>query len=211
MKRGGAWLLRDNWGERRPTQDEHGGKGGRFTWWTDCRAHGSGKKPKGSRWGCCRDLLPVDRLYSAETCPLPFSPASGVFSPHLGGTRKNQACQVQGSVQQFIMTAIKTVNSTQNQRGKRRAFLWQEWGEETDPTSFYHPKRSPLVSTLGAQPAETWCPNPGSWDPRARVWGSCGSHMGQDPVPGDHISALYLQCVLSPLRLPTSELQVLPD
>ena len=50
-------------------QHEHGGKGGRFTWWIDCRAHGSGKKPKGRRWRCCCYLLPVDRPSSAETRP----------------------------------------------------------------------------------------------------------------------------------------------
>ena len=35
-------------------------------------------------------------------------------------------------------------------------------------------------------------------------------HMGQDPVPRDHISALYLQFVLAPPKFPASELRVLP-
>ena len=113
----------------------------------------------------------------------------------------------------FIMTAIKTVNITEP-KGKKEGFPVTRVGRRNRPcTSFYHPRRSPLVSTLGAQPAETWCPNQGSWEPRGRAWGLCGSHpthVDQDPVPGDYISALYL-CVLSPLRLTTSELRVLPD
>ena len=73
--------------------------------------------------------------------------------------------------------------------------------------------RNPLVCTLGAQPAETPCPNQQSWDPRCRVWGLCGSHpihMGHESVPRDPISVLYLQYVLSPQRFPASELRVLP-
>ena len=45
-----------------------------------------------------------------QTCPLSPSPASGVFSQHLSETRKNQACQNQGSVFNIIKTAVKTVN-----------------------------------------------------------------------------------------------------
>ena len=109
------------------------------------------------------------------------------------------------------------------------------WGEETDParlSAIPGGYRNPLVFTLGAQAAETWCPNQWSWDPKWRVWGGgvtletvemcrpgTGSgdyvslnpiHMGQDPVPGDHISALYLQFVLAPQKFPASELRVLP-
>ena len=56
-------------------QQEHCWKGGRFTWWIDCRAQRSGKKPKGKRWHCCCDFLPVDHSYSAETRPGPCLPA----------------------------------------------------------------------------------------------------------------------------------------
>ena len=91
--------------------------------------------------------------------------------------------------------------------------------------------KNPLVSILGTQPAETWYPNQGSCDPRCRVWGGgvtletvevCPQVQGLgivrlSPHPrgsgscahGDHMSALYLQCVLSPQRFPASELRVL--
>ena len=137
-----------------------------------------------------------------------------MFSQHLSETRKNQACQNQGSVFNIIVTAVKTVNITWNQREKRRTSLGQVWGEETGPTSFCHPRRLEVPTCFHFRgPAETWCPNQGSWEPRGRAWGLRGSHpihVDQDPVPGDYISALYL-CVLSPLRLTTSELRVLPD
>ena len=111
------------------------------------------------------------------------SPASGVFSQPLSGTRKDQACQNQGSVFNIIMTGIKTVNITQNQREERRTSLGQVWGEETNPavlSDILGSYRNPLVSTLGAQAAETPCPTQGSW---AQVqdlgqWcclGECGS------------------------------------
>lgn len=82
-------------------------------------------------------------------------------------TRKNQACQNQGSVFNIIMTPVKTINITQNQRDKRRTSLGQCGGEETDPTSLCCPRgyRNPLVFTLGAQAAETWCPNHGQGTP----------------------------------------------
>ena len=89
------------------------------------------------------------------------------------------------------------------------------WGEETDPallSTVPGGYRNPLVSTLGVQPAETWCPNQRSCIPRCWVCGLCGSYsicLGQDPVPRDPISAVYLQRVLSPLRFPISELRVL--
>ena len=138
-----------------------------------------------------------------------------MFSQHLSGTRKDLACQNQGSVFNISMTAAETVIITQNQRVKRRTSLGQVWGEETDPTLSTMPRgyRNPLVFTLGAQAAETPCPKQGSWDPRCWVWGLYGSHplhKGQESLPGNPISALYLQCVLSPRSFPTSELRVLP-
>ena len=100
-------------------------------------------------------------------------------------------------------------------------------------TSFYHPRRLPQLTHfyLKDPTSGNWCPVQGSCHPRCRawggsvtletvdlcprcqVWGLCGSHpscMGQDPIPGDPTSALYLQCVLSPLRFPVSELRMLP-
>ena len=138
-----------------------------------------------------------------------------VFCQHLSATRKDRACKNQGSVFNIIMTALKTVIITQNEREKRRTSLGKLWGEKTDHTLLFYHHRSlqKLIHfTLGAQPAETWCPNRRSCNPRYRVWGLCGSHpihMGQDPVPGNPISVLHLQCVLSPRWVPTSELRVL--
>ena len=63
------------------------------------------------------------------------------------------------------------------------------WRGERPYTSFYHPRRSPLVSALGAQAAETWGPNQGSWDPRGRVWGLCGS------LPSTWVRILYLETI----------------
>ena len=180
----------------------------------------------GSRWGCCSSSRlspsrwPPSRwpslLSREQTGPSSPSPASGVFSQHLNGARKDLAHQNQGSVFNISMTAVETVIITQNQRVKRRTSLGQVWGEETDPTLLSTMLRgygNPLVFTLGAQAAETPCPKQGSWDPRCWVWGLCGSHplhKGQESLPGNPISALYPQCVLSPLRFPTSELRVLP-
>ena len=123
---------------------------------------------------------------------------------------------------------------TQNQREKRRTSLSQVWGEETDPillSTIPGDYRNPLVSSLRPQPAETWCPNQGSCDPRCRVWGGGVTLETVEVCPqvqalgtvwvsphprgsgscahGDHMSALYLQCVLSPQRFPASELRVL--
>ena len=106
-----------------------------------------------------------------------------MFSQHLSETRKNQACQNQGSVFNIIVTAVKTVNITWNQREKRRTSLRQVWGEETDPavlSDILGSYRNPLVSTFGAQAAETPCPTQGSWDQVQDLgrWchlGDCGS------------------------------------
>ena len=151
-----------------------------------------------------------------QTSPSSPSPASGVFSQHLSRTRKDRACQNQGSVFNIIKTAVKTGNITQNQREEMRTSLEQVWGEETDPTllsTIPGGYRNPLVFTLGAQAAETWGPNQGSCNPWCWDLGLCGSHpihKGQESLPGNPISALYLQCVLFSLRYPTSELGVLP-
>ena len=93
-----------------------------------------------------------------QTSPSSPSPASGVFSQHLSRTRKDRACQNQGSVFNIIKTAVKTGNITQNQREEMRTSLEQVWGEETDPTllsTIPGGYRNPLISTLGVQPAET--------------------------------------------------------
>ena len=100
-----------------------------------------------------------------------------MFSQHLSETRKNQACQNQGSVFNIIVTAVKTVNITWNQREKRRTSLGQVWGEETGPTSFCHPRRLEVPTCFHFRgPAETWwCPNQGSGDPKGRIWGGGGT------------------------------------
>ena len=121
-------------------QHEHGGKGGRFTWWTECRAHGSDKNPVGSRWGCCCVCLPVNRPSSAETRLALISQPTGVFSQHLSGTRKDQACWNHGTVLKIIMTAAKRVNTTQNQREKG-GLLWEKCGERNLTLHFYHSRR----------------------------------------------------------------------
>ena len=155
-----------------------------------------------------------------------------MFFQHPSGTRKDLVYQNQGSVFNIIMTVVKTVNFTQNQVEERTS-QGQVWGQETDPLLSTVPGdyRNPLVSTLGAQPAETWCPNQGLWDPpRCEVWGGgvtlesvevcpqvqvlrimwVSPTHGQESVPRNPISHFYLQCVLSPRRFPTSELRVLP-
>ena len=154
-------------------------------------------------------------LSREQICPSSPSPASGLFSQHLSETKKNQACQNQGSVFNIIMKAVKTVNITQNQREKRRT-SWDKCWERRPAlplSAIPGGYRNPLISTLGAQPAETWCRNQGLWDPQVQrlgiVWVSPHLH-GQESVPRNPISPFYLQCVLSPLRFPTSELSVLP-
>ena len=146
---------------------------------------------------------------------LSSSPESGVFLQHLCRTTKAQDCHHQGSVFNTMMTAVETVSITQSWREKRRASLGHVRGKETDLTRLStQPRgyRTSLVSTVGAQPAETWCPkqgsghpryrilevcHPGDWtcDPRCRVWGLCGSHCTHshlDPVCRDPMCALYL-------------------
>ena len=108
-----------------------------------------------------------------------------VFCQRLSGTRKDRACQNQGSVFNIIMTAVKTVIITQNQREERRTSVGQVWGEETNPiflSTITWGYRNPLISTLEAQPAETWGPNQGSLDARSWVWGG-GVTLESGSVP----------------------------
>ena len=141
-----------------------------------------------------------------------------MFSQHLSRTTKDRDCQHKGSVFSIIMTAVKTVNITAEPK-------WG-WGKENFSgtsvgtgdkayTYFYHPSsdRNPFVSTSGAQPAETRCPNQGPWaqvQGLGIVWVSPLPHGSRSCVHGDHMFALYLQCVQSPLRFSVSELRVLP-
>ena len=72
------------------------------------------------------------------------------------------------------MTAVKTVNITESQKEERKTSNGTVWGEETNSTllsTIPGNYRNPLVSALGAHPAETWYPNPGLCHPRCRVWG----------------------------------------
>ena len=150
---------------------------------------------------------PSSRLSPPKRTDLPVSPspASGVCSQHLSGTRKEQPCQTQGSVFNIIMTAVKTVNITAEPKGggERRTSLGQVWGQETKPT---------LISTIPAVTGTHSFPPLGpnqqrlgaltkGRGPRCRVWGLCGSHpfhMGQDPVYME-TTCLLFTCSVSSL------------
>ena len=100
---------------------------------------GSGKKSTGSRWGCCCDLLPVDSPQKRIGLLPVLQPSSPVsFTPQWD--KKDRACQNQGSVFNMIMTAIETVNITQNQREKRRTSLGQ-CGERRPTLHFFLPSQ----------------------------------------------------------------------
>ena len=176
------------------------------------RQKANGQQVRSLLWSPSGQLSLLSR---EQICPSSPSPASGLFSQHLSETKKNQACQNQGSVFNIIMKAVKTVNITQNQREKRRT-SWDKCWERRPAlplSAIPGGYRNPLVFTLGAQAAETWGPNQGSCNPWCWDLGLCGSHpihKGQESLPGNPISALYLQCVLFSLRYPTSELGVLP-
>ena len=102
--------------------------------------------------------------------PLVSSPAPGVFSRHLSRTTKDRDCQHQGSVFNVTLTAVTTVN-IREPKGKRRTSLGQVGGRRLRPLSARPGAyRNSLLSTVGAQPAETWCPNQGSCHQRCRVW-----------------------------------------
>ena len=97
------------------------------------------QKANGIRWGCAFGSTVL--LSRDQPCPSSSSPASGAFSQLLSGTRKDRACQNQGSVLSMIMTAVETVNITQNQR-ERGGLLWDNVGRGDWPcTSFYSPRR----------------------------------------------------------------------
>ena len=108
------------------------------TWWIDCRAHGSGKKPVGSG-----EVAPVTSFRSTvllsrdQTCPASSRPVSGVFSQLLSRMRKDRACQNQGGA--HIMTAVETVNITEP-KGKGRTSLGQ-CGERRPTLPFFLPSQ----------------------------------------------------------------------
>ena len=70
-----------------------------------------------------------------------------VFSQHLSGPRKDWACQNQGSVFNIIMTAVETVNITQNQREERRTSLGQ-CGERRPTLHFFLPSQGVIGTHL---------------------------------------------------------------
>ena len=123
-------------------QHEHGGKGGRFTWWVDCRAHGSGKKPMGSRWCCCCDLLPVDHPYSAETRPALCLSAlclacflhTSVEQERIKPARTKVVCST------FIMTAIKQLVSHRT-KGEKGGLPCDKSGERRTALHFFLPSQ----------------------------------------------------------------------
>ena len=108
------------------------------TWWIDCRACGSGKKPVGSgEVAAVTSFRSTVLLSRDQTCPSSSSPASGVFSQLLSGTRKDRACQNQGGAFNMIMTAIETVNITEP-KGKGRTSVGQ-CGERRPTLPFFLP------------------------------------------------------------------------
>ena len=158
------------------------------------------------------------------TCPSSSSPASGVYSQHFSGKRKDQAYQNQGGCSTLSWCYKNSQYHTEPKGKENFSGINVGRGEETDPTLFSTVPgicKNPLVSILGAQLAETWCSNQGLCDPRCRVWGGgvalettcvpecqvwrlCRSHpirVGQEPVSRDPISALYLQCLV-PSEIP---------
>ena len=111
------------------------------------------------------------QLSRDQSCPLSSGPESGVFLQHLCGTTKAQDRHHQGSVFNIIMTAVKT--APHGTEGTGGGFSETRAGKETNLTHLCTQPggyRNSLVSTIGAQPAETWCPNQGSCHPRCRVW-----------------------------------------
>ena len=110
------------------------------------------------------------QLSRDQSCPLSSGPESGVFLQHLCGTTKAQDRHQQGSVFNIIMAAVKTApHGTEGTGGAAR----RHGGEEANRAHLCTQPgghRNSLVSTIEAQPAETWCPNQGSCHPRCRVW-----------------------------------------
>ena len=116
------------------------GRRGAGIWWIDCRACGSGKKPAGSgEVAAVTSFRSTVLLSRDQTCPSSSSPASGVFSQLLSGTRKDRACQNQGGAFNMIMTAIETVNITEP-KGKGRTSVGQ-CGERRPTLPFFLPSQ----------------------------------------------------------------------
>ena len=156
-----------------------------------------------------------------------------MFSQCLSGTRKDGACQNQGSVFNIIMTAVKTVNITQNQREETRTSLGKTSGEEIDPTllsTILGVYRNPLVSTLGSQRRPgvltkgRATPDAGSGEvvspwrlwkcvPRCRLWGLCGltpsTWVRILCTRRPHACSLPAVCLVSS-EIPNTELRVFP-
>ena len=86
--------------------------------------------------------------------------------------------------------------------------LGQVWGEETNPTLL--PSREVTgTHSWGAQPAESGVLTKGHVTPGAGS-GDCVGLTPDTWVGILYLGTLYLLCVLSPWRFPTSELRVLP-
>ena len=146
------------------------------------------------------DRLPVGHPCSAEPRRAPHLLAPSLVC-FLNTSVGKQRAEPAGTEVVCSTHCESCENSIRTEGQDRRASHGQAWGEETHPTllsTIPAGSRNPLVSAVGAQPSETWCPNQGSCDPRGRVWGLGGSHpnhVGPDPVPGDPVSALHL-CIL---------------
>ena len=112
----------------------------RFIWAIDYRA----QKANGQQ---VRSLLcsPSGRsslLSRGQTWTSSSSPAHGVFSLHLSGTRKNRACQNKVVCTTLSWQLWKTVNITQP-KGREEDFSGTSVGRGDRPhTSFYHPRNA---------------------------------------------------------------------
>ena len=186
-----------------------------------------------SQWDQVRLLLQVNRpTQQRPDLPLDFQPCVwGVFSAPQRDKKGLSLPEPRWCAQHYHDSRRNSYYH--RTKGKREDFSGAMWGEETDPTLLSTVPggyRNPLISALGVQPAETWCSNQGSWSPRCRDWGGGVALETEDLClrfsPGDCVSsphphgsgscawgppaALYLQCVSSSLRFPSSELRVLP-
>ena len=72
--------------------------------------------------------------------PLGSQPVCDVFFQYFSGARKDQACQNQGGVFSVIVTAVKAVNITQNQR-ERGGPLWDKCGDRRLTLGFFLPSQ----------------------------------------------------------------------
>ena len=125
-------------------------------------------------WGCRCDLLPADRpAQQTPELPLVFRPRVRCVFAAPPRDNKNPSLPSPRQCVQHYCDSCKN-RTTQNQREKRRPSLGHVRGKETNLTHLSTQPggyRNSLVSTIGAQPAETWCPNQGSCHPGCRVWG----------------------------------------